>query len=252
MLNQFSRTELLLGKDKMNKLKNARVAIFGVGGVGSFATEAIARSGIGTIDIFDDDKVCLTNINRQLIATTKTVGKYKVDVMKRRILNINPKATVNEHQCFYTAENADEFPLSNYDYIIDAIDTVSSKLELITRAKAQNVRIISCMGVGNKLDPTRLEIADISKTTVCPLAKVIRKELKKRGIYKLKVLFSKEEPLKPNDDLTNSCKTGCVCPPGTIRKCTNKRQVPGSISFVPSVAGLIIAGEVIKDIAFDR
>jgi tRNA A37 threonylcarbamoyladenosine dehydratase len=248
MLNQFSRTELLFGTDAMNQLENARVAVFGVGGVGGFTVEALARSGVGTIDIFDDDKVCLTNINRQIIATRKTIGKYKVEVMKERILEINPKAIVNAHQTFYSSEVADQFDFSEYTYIVDAIDTVSAKIELILRAKEKNVPIISCMGAGNKLDPTRFEVTDIYKTSVCPLAKVMRKELKVRGIKKLKVVYSKEPARKPIEDTTNSCKTNCVCPPGTQRKCTARRQVPGSTSFVPSVAGLIIAGEVIKDI----
>lgn len=248
MLNQFSRTELLFGTDAMNQLEHARVAVFGVGGVGGFTIEALARSGVGTIDIFDDDKVCLTNINRQIIATRKTIGKYKVEVMKERILEINPKAVVNAHQTFYSAEVADQFDFSEYTYIVDAIDTVSAKIELILRAKEKNVPIISCMGAGNKLDPTRFEVTDIYKTSVCPLAKVMRKELKVRGIKKLKVVYSKEPARKPIEDTTNSCKTNCVCPPGTERKCTARRQVPGSTSFVPSAAGLIIAGEVIKDI----
>jgi len=246
--DEFSRTRLIMGKEAMEKLKNSSVAVFGVGGVGSFAVEALARSGVGTISIFDDDRVCLTNINRQLIATRSTIGKYKVEVAKERILDINPKAVVHAHQCFYTAENAHEFDLSKYDYIIDAIDTVSSKLTLIERAKACNTPIISCMGAGNKLDPTKFEVTDIFKTTVDPLAKVMRRELKVRGITSLKVVYSKEPPIKPQDDETTSCKFNCVCPPGTVRKCTVRRQVPGSISFVPSVAGLILAGEVIKDI----
>lgn len=248
MLNQFSRAELLFGTEAMDKLEQARVAVFGVGGVGGFTVEALARSGVGTIDIFDDDKVCLTNINRQIIATRKTIGKYKVEVMRDRILEINPKATVNIHQTFYSQEVADQFDFSEYTYIVDAIDTVSAKIELVMRANEKKVPIISCMGAGNKLDPTMFEVTDIYKTSVCPLAKVMRKELKTRGIKKLKVVYSKEPARKPIEDTNNSCKTNCVCPPGTQRKCTVRRQVPGSTSFVPSVAGLIIAGEVIKDI----
>lgn len=248
MLNPFSRTELLLGKESMDLLSNSKVVIFGIGGVGSYTVEALARSGVGEFALFDDDKVCITNINRQLVATYNTIGKYKVEVMKQRILDINKNAKVDTYQCFYTAENADDFDLSNYSYIVDAIDTVSSKLELIVRAKAKNVPIISCMGAGNKLDPTRFEVTDLYKTSVCPLAKVMRKELKGRGIDKLKVVYSKEEARKPIDSDENSCKYNCVCPPGTTRKCTMRRQVPGSISFVPSVAGLILAGEVIKDL----
>ena len=248
MLNEFSRAQILLGKDAMEALANARVAIFGIGGVGSFAAEAIARAGVGAIDVFDDDKVCLTNINRQLIALHSTIGKPKVEVMRDRILDINPRCKVTAHACFYSAETADSVDLSVYDYIIDAIDTVSCKLLLIERATAAGVPIISCMGAGNKLDPTRLEVADITKTSVCPLARVMRKELKARGIPHLKVVYSREEALKPLDDLSISCKTGCVCPPGTKRKCTARRQVPGSVSFVPPVAGYILAGEVVKDI----
>ncbi len=249
MLNEFSRTQLLLGEDAMSRLKDSVIAVFGIGGVGSYVAEALARSGVGTLELFDDDKVCLTNINRQLIATRKTIGMQKVEVMRDRILDINPNAIVVTHQCFYTKENADEFDLSKYTYIIDAIDTVSSKLELIVRAEKANVPIISCMGAGNKLDPTRFEVADIYSTSVCPLARVMRKELKVRGIKKLKVVYSKEQPITPLEDMSISCRAHCVCPPGTKRKCTIRRAIPGSISFVPSVAGLILAGEVVKDIA---
>ncbi|HWT74627.1 MAG TPA: tRNA threonylcarbamoyladenosine dehydratase [Mobilitalea sp.] len=249
MLNQFSRTELMFGKDGMEKLKNARVAVFGIGGVGGYTVEALARSGVGSLDLIDDDKVCLTNINRQIIATRKTVGKFKVDVMKERVLEINPDVIVTTHQCFYSAETADQFDFSQYDYIVDAIDTVSAKIEMVLRAQAKNVPIISCMGAGNKLDPTRFEVTDIYKTSVCPLAKVMRKELKVRGVKKLKVLYSQELPHKPLEDMAISCKTNCICPPGAIRKCTARRQIPGSNAFVPSVAGLIIAGEVIKDLS---
>ena len=248
MLDEFSRTELLIGKAAMAVLRRSTVAIFGIGGVGSYAVEALVRSGVGHFALFDDDKVCLTNLNRQLIATRKTIGSPKVEVMKQRILEINPKAQVEAHICFYTADNAADFDLRRYDYIVDAIDTVSSKLTLITRAKEAGVPIISCMGAGNKLDPTRFEVADIKKTSVCPLAKVMRKELKTRGINDLKVVYSKELPIKPCQDENLSCKMHCVCPKGTLRSCTTRRQVPGSIAFVPSVAGLIIAGEVIKDL----
>ncbi|WP_312812578.1 tRNA threonylcarbamoyladenosine dehydratase [Sedimentibacter sp.] len=251
MINEFSRTQLLLGKEAMDKLKNARVAVFGIGGVGTFVVEGLARCGIGSFTLFDDDKVCLTNINRQLIATRKTIGKKKVDVMAERIMEINPKAAVKTHACFYLPENADQFDFSEYDYIVDAIDTVSAKIELIVRAKAANVPIISSMGAGNKLNPTMLEVADIYKTSMDPLAKVMRHELKKRGIKKLKVVYSKEKPLTPIDEDNISCRDNCVCPPGTTRKCTHRRAIPGSVSFVPSVAGLIIASEVIKDIAID-
>lgn len=248
MLNQFSRTELLFGREAMEKLKNSRVAVFGIGGVGGYTVEALARSGVGSLDLIDDDKVCLTNINRQIIATRKTVGQYKVEVMKERILEINPEAAVTAHQCFYSAETANQFDFSEYDYIVDAIDTVSAKLEMIIQAQAKNIPIISCMGAGNKLDPTKFAIADIYKTSMCPLAKVMRRELKARGVKKLKVLYSTEPAKAPIEDMAVSCKSNCICPPGTVRKCTKRRQVPGSNAFVPSVAGLIIAGEVIKEL----
>ena len=248
MLNQFSRTELLIGSDAVQKLKNSRVAIFGVGGVGGYAVEALARSGIGTIDIVDDDKVCLTNINRQIIATHQTIGKYKVDAAEERIKQINPECVVNKHQMFYSPETAAEFDFSKYDYVVDAIDTVTGKIALVMQARECGTPIISSMGAGNKMDPTAFEVSDIFKTSVCPLARVMRYELKKRGVKKLKVVYSKEKPITPVDDMAISCKTICICPPGTERKCTQRRQVPGSTAFVPSVAGLIIAGEVIKDL----
>ncbi len=248
MLNEFSRAQLLLGKDAMEALANARVAVFGVGGVGSFCAEALARAGVGAIDMFDDDKVCLTNVNRQLIALHSTIGQPKVEVMRARILDINPRCTVTAHACFYGPETADAVDLCVYNYIIDAIDTVSSKLLLIERANAAGIPLISCMGAGNKLDPTRLEVSDIYKTSVCPLARVMRRELKARGIPRLKVVYSREESIRPDADPSISCKTGCVCPPGTARKCTARRQVPGSVSFVPPVAGFILAGEAVKAI----
>lgn len=247
MLNQFSRTQLLIGKEGIDKLKNSRVAVFGIGGVGGYTVEALIRSGLGQIDIIDDDKVCLTNLNRQIYATRKTVGKYKVDVAKERILEINPDAIVNTHQTFYTPETANSFDFSNYDYIVDAIDTVVGKLSLIEKAKEFNIPIICAMGAGNKMDPTKFEVADISKTSVCPLARVIRVELRKRKIKDVKVVYSKEPPIKPLEDMSISCRTGCICPPGT-RKCTVKHQIPGSNAFVPPVVGLIIASEVIKDL----
>ena len=249
MLNQFSRTELLLGKEAMEVLQNSRVAVFGVGGVGGFAVEALVRSGVGTIDLIDDDKVCLTNLNRQLIATRKTVGKYKVDVMKERILEINPDAVVNTHKCFFLPETRDEFDFSQYSYVIDAVDTVTAKIQLVLEAKNAGIPIISSMGAGNKLDPTGFEVADIYETSVCPLAKVMRRELKKRNIEHLKVVYSKEKPVRPIEDMSISCRTHCICPPGAKHKCTERRDIPGSNAFVPSVVGLIIAGEVIKDLA---
>ena len=248
MLNQFSRTELLLGKDGIEKLASSRVAVFGIGGVGGYTVEALARSGVGTFDLIDDDKICITNINRQIYALRSTVGKYKVDVAKDRILAINPNAVVNTYKTFYTPETADEFDFSQYDYVVDAIDTVVGKLKIVEKAKEVKVPVISSMGAGNKMNPTMFEVTDIFKTSVCPLAKVMRQELKKRKIRKLKVVYSKEIPIKPNDDIEISCKKHCVCPPGTVRKCTARRQSPGSNACVPSVVGLIIAGEVVKDL----
>ncbi len=247
MQNQFSRTELLIGKESIERLNNAKVAIFGIGGVGSFVVESLARAGVQNFIIVDDDKVCLTNLNRQIIATYKTIGKYKVDVAKERILDINPKANVETYKEFFMPDSK-EILDESVSYVVDSVDTVTAKIELVMRANKLNIPIISSMGTGNKLDPTRFEVTDIYKTSVCPLAKVMRKELKARGIKKLKVVYSKEVPIKPKETDEISCKNHCVCPPGTKRKCTEKNQIPGSISFVPSVAGLIIAGEVIKDI----
>ena len=247
MLNQFSRTELVIGKEGLEKLSNAKVAIFGLGGVGSFVLEGLVRAGVGNFVLIDDDRICLTNLNRQILATRKTVGQAKVEVAKQRILDINPNANVEIHQEFFMPET--EGILDNsIDYIVDCIDTVTAKIELVVRADKLNIPIISCMGTGNKLDPTRFEVTDIYKTSVCPLAKVMRKELRSRGIKKLKVVYSKEEPVRLNETTENSCKHNCICPPGTKRKCTIRNQVPGSVSFVPSVAGLIIAGEVVKSI----
>ena len=248
MLTQFSRTELLLGKEAMEKLKNSRVAVFGVGGVGGYVCEALVRSGVGAFDLIDDDKVCLTNLNRQIIATRKTIGKYKTDVMKERILDINPDADVRIHQCFFLPDNADDFPFEEYDYIVDAVDTVTAKIALVMKAKELNVPIISSMGAGNKLDGSQFKVADIYKTKVCPLAKVMRRELKKRGVRKLKVVYSEEVPTRPIEDMSISCRTHCLCPPGAAHKCTERRAIPGRVAFVPSVAGLIIAGEVVKDL----
>ncbi len=252
MLNQFSRTQLLLGKDNMDRLSVAKVAIFGIGGVGGYVAEALARSGVGSFVLVDDDKVCLTNLNRQIIATRKTVGKYKAEVMRDRILEINPDAKVEVRKCFYLPENADEFDFNEYSYVVDAVDTVTAKLEIIMRAKECGVAVISSMGAGNKLDPTKFQVADIYKTSMCPLAKVMRRELKKRGVKKLKVVYSTEKPTRPLDDMSVSCRTNCICPPGAAHKCTERRDIPGSVAFVPSVAGLIIAGEVVKDLTIQR
>lgn len=251
MLNQFSRTQLLLGESAMQELANKRVAVFGIGGVGGYACEALVRSGIGAFDLIDDDKVCLTNLNRQIIATRKTVGKYKTEVMKERMLEINPNVDVRIHNCFFLPENADEFPFDEYDYIIDAVDTVTAKISIIMKANELGIPVISSMGAGNKLDPTAFRVADIYKTRVCPLAKVMRRELKKRGVKKLKVVYSEEQPTRPIEDMSISCRTNCICPPGAEHKCTERRDIPGSTAFVPSVVGLIIASEVIKDITHD-
>ena len=248
MQNQFSRTQLIFGKTSMDVLAAARVAVFGVGGVGGYVVEGLARSGVGHFDLIDDDKICMTNINRQIIATIPTIGQYKVDAMRERILSINPAAQVTLHKCFYLPENADTFDFGTYSYVVDAVDTVTAKIEIILRAQAAGVPVISCMGAGNKIDPTQFHVADIYQTSMCPLAKVMRHELKKRGVKKLKVVYSTEQSLRPIDDESISCRSNCVCPPGTQRKCTQRRDIPGSTSFVPPVAGLIIAGEVLKDL----
>ena len=251
MLNEFSRTELLIGKEAMQRLYGARVAVFGIGGVGGYVVEALARSGVGAFDLIDDDKVCLTNINRQIIATRKTIGKYKVDVMEERVHSINPEAQVTVHKCFYLPETADQFDFTQYDYVVDAVDTVTAKIQLVMEAREAGVPIISSMGAGNKLDPTAFQVADIYKTSVCPLAKVMRRELKKRHVKKLKVVYSEEKPTRPIEDMAISCRNHCICPPGAEHKCTERRDIPGSVAFVPSVVGLIIAGEVVKDLVKD-
>ena len=248
MLTQFSRTELLFGKEAMDKLAGSKVAVFGIGGVGGYVCEALVRSGVGAFDLIDDDKVCLTNLNRQIIATRSTVGKYKTDVMRDRMLDINPNVEVEVHKCFFLPENADEFPWDSYDYVVDAVDTVTAKIALVMKCKEKNIPIISSMGAGNKLDGSQFKVADIYKTKVCPLAKVMRRELKKRGVKKLKVVYSEEIPTRPIEDMAISCRNNCICPPGAEHKCTERRDIPGSVAFVPSVAGLIIAGEVAKDL----
>ena len=249
MLNQFSRTELLLGKEAMEILNKAHIAVFGIGGVGGYTVEALVRSGIQHIDLIDDDKVCLTNLNRQIIATRSSVGKYKVDVMKERILDINPQAEVNVFKCFYLPETRDQFDFTKYDYVVDAIDTVTGKLAIIEKAKKAGVPVISSMGAGNKVNAAMFEVADIYDTSICPLAKVMRRECRKRNIDSLKVVYSKEKPIRPLEDMSISCRQHCICPPGTVRKCTERRDIPGSTAFVPSVVGLIIAGEVVNDLA---
>lgn len=233
----------------MEKLSRCRVAVFGIGGVGGYTVEALVRSGIGALDLIDDDRICLTNLNRQLHATRKTVGMYKVDVAAQRIAEINPDAQVRTYKTFFMPDTAGQFDFTQYDYVVDAIDTVTGKVALVEAANAVGTPIISSMGAGNKLDPAAFEVADIYQTSVCPLAKVMRKELRERGIPALKVVYSKEPAMKPIEDMSISCRAHCICPPGTARKCTQRRQVPGSNAFVPSVAGLIIAGEVVKDLA---
>ena len=248
MLNQFSRTELLFGREAMERLAAARVAVFGIGGIGGYTVEALARSGVGALDLIDDDRICLTNINRQLLATRNSVGKYKVDEAEQRIFSVNPKCAVTTYKTFYLPGTEGAFDFTQYDYIVDAIDTVSGKLALIANAQAAGTPIISSMGAGNKLDPTAFRVADIYKTSVDPLARVIRRECRKRGIDHLKVVYSQEQAIRPIEDMEISCRNHCICPPGTARKCTERRDIPGSNAFVPSVVGLIIAGEVIKDI----
>jgi tRNA A37 threonylcarbamoyladenosine dehydratase len=239
MLNQFSRSELLFGKDAMERLYRSRVAVFGIGGVGGYAAEALTRSGIGTLDLIDNDRVSLTNLNRQIFATRKTVGMYKADVAKERLLEINPDAAVNIYKIFYSPETAAQFDFSLFDYVVDAIDTVTGKLALAEQAQRAGTPIISCMGAANKLDPTAFEVADIYDTSVCPLARVMRSELRKRGIRSLKVVYSKEPPLTPGKFPSDTAG----------EECTLRRQIPGSNAFVPPVAGFILAGEVVKDLA---
>jgi len=230
MSDRFSRTELLLGKEAMDKLVSSRVAVFGIGGVGGYVCEALARSGVGAFDLTDNDTVSLTNLNRQIIAVQSTIGSYKVDIMRERMLDINPQADIRIRKCFFLPENSDSFPFEEYDYVVDAVDTVTAKIEIIMKAKEKGVPVISCMGAGNKLDPTMFRVADIYQTKVCPLARVMRREMKKRGVEDLKVVYSEETPIRPAED--GGDESG----------------VPGSTAFVPSVAGLIIAGEVIKDL----
>ena len=234
-LEQFSRTEILLGKEALDRLSHARVAVFGIGGVGGYVCEALVRSGVGAFDLIDNDTVSLSNLNRQIIATRRTVGQYKTDVMQERMLDINPEVDVRLHRCFFLPEHAQDFPFAEYDYIVDAVDTVTAKIELVMQAQTNRVPIISSMGAGNKLDGSRFQVADLYQTKVCPLAKVMRRELKKRGVQKLKVVYSQEEPL-------------WACTDGSIGGETMRRSVPGSVAFVPSVAGLLIAGEVVKDL----
>ena len=248
MQNQFSRTQLLMGKAAIDTLMGSRVAVFGVGGVGGYVVEALARSGVGELDIIDDDRVCLTNVNRQVIATLSTVGKHKVDVCEERVHDINRRCIVHKYQMFYLPETADAIDISQFDYVVDCIDTVKAKLDLIKRCHDQKVPIISCMGAANKMDATAFQVTDINKTKMDPLAKVIRKKLRKMNIHKLKVVYSEEEPLRPIDDPNISCSFHCICPNKDMRKCTDRRDIPASNAFVPAAAGLICGGEVIKDL----
>lgn len=248
MQNQFSRTQLLLGKPAIDTLSGARVAVFGVGGVGGYVVEVLARSGVGELDLFDDDRVCLTNVNRQLHALISTVGKHKVDVAAERVHDINPRCIVHKYKMFYMPSNADEIDLSQFDYVADCVDTVTAKLELIKRCHALRVPIISSMGAANKLDATAFRVCDINRTKMDPLAKVIRKKLRKLHIPRLKVVCSDEEPLKQIEDDTISCRFHCICPNKDMRKCTERRDIPASNAFVPAAAGLIIGGEVVKDL----
>ncbi|MFR1710503.1 MAG: ThiF family adenylyltransferase [Clostridium sp.] len=243
--HSLSRTELLIGRDGLNKLKDSKVIVFGVGGVGSFTVEALVRAGVGTIVLVDDDTICLTNLNRQIHATYNTIGKVKVEAMKERVLSINKKCNVITHQVFVTKDNIAELITDDVDYVVDAIDTVSAKIALVEYCNEKGINIICSMGTGNKFDPSQFKVADIYDTKVCPLAKVMRYELRKRGIKSLKVVYSEEVPTKPKQEDVVTCKTGCVCTGGS-KKCAIKRQIPGSISFVPPVAGMIIGGEVVN------
>ena len=245
--HSLSRTELLIGKDALDKLANSKVMVFGVGGVGSFTVEALARAGVGNLILVDDDTVCLTNLNRQIHATYKTISKNKVEVMKERVLSVNRNCNVETIQVFVTPDNLEEIIPDDVDYVVDAIDTVSAKIALAVYCEQKGIKLMSSMGTGNKLNPAEFKVADIYNTKVCPLAKVMRYELRKRGVKRLKVVYSEEMPRKPKVEDVVTCKTGCVCTGGT-KKCSAKRQIPGSVSFVPPVAGMIIASEVVKDL----
>ncbi len=248
MQNQFSRTQLLFGRPAIDTLHGARVAVFGVGGVGGYVVEVLARSGVGELDLFDDDRVCMTNINRQIHALISTIGKHKVDVAAERIRDINPRCIVHRYQMFYHPDNADDIDLSAFDYVVDCIDTVKAKLELVRRCHRLHIPIISCMGAANKLDPTAFRVTDLSKTQMDPLAKVMRTTLRKEGITHLKVVYSEEQPLRPIDQPDISCRFHCICPDKGMRKCTERRDIPASNAFVPAAAGLIVGGEVVKDL----
>lgn len=249
MENQFSRTQMLLGEAAMKRLSQARVAVFGIGGVGGYVCEALVRSGVGAFDLIDNDRICMTNLNRQIIATRKTIGRYKTEVMKERMLEINPDVKVTVHNCFFLPENGELFPFEEYDYVVDAVDTVTAKIEIILQAQKKNVPVISCMGAGNKLDAGAFQVADIYKTSMCPLAKVMRRELKKRGVRKLKAVYSREEPMRPLEDASMGSETSSTHSFQEEYTHAERRSIPGSVAFVPSAAGLILAGEVVKDLA---
>lgn len=249
MNERFARTALLIGEEAVNSLTDKKVIIFGIGGVGGYVAEALVRSGIGSFDLVDNDTVCISNINRQIIATTSTIGRYKTEVMKERMLDINPDVQVEIHQCFYLPENKDSFDFTKYDYIVDAVDTVTAKLTIIEEAKKAGVPVISAMGAGNKLNPALFEVADISKTSVCPLAKVMRRELKKRGITHVKVVYSKEEAMTPiQSGDAEGVQNGKENEGKSHNEVVTRRTIPGSIAFVPSTAGLVMAGEIIRDL----
>ena len=248
MLEQFCRTQLLLGSAAMDKLAASHVAVFGVGGVGGYVCEALARSGVGAFDLIDDDVVSTSNLNRQIIATCETVGRKKVEVMRERILSINPRAQVRTHAAFFLPENAGMFPFEEYDYVVDAVDTVAAKLELAAICQERGIRLMSSMGTGNKLDPCALKVADIFETSVCPLARVMRRELRKRGVKQLKVVFSEELPVRPCNDQSAVGEAPGACVPAEQAEGQRRRDTPGSTSFVPPVAGLIIASELVKDL----
>ena len=260
-MDQFARTKLLLGEEAMEKLRRARVAVFGIGGVGGYVCEALVRSGIGAFDLVDSDTVSITNLNRQIIATLETVGRPKAEVMAERMRSINPQVQVTVHNCFFLPENAADFPFEEYDYVVDAVDTVTAKLAIIERARQFGVPVISAMGAGNKLDPSRFQVSDISQTSICPLARVMRKELKKRGIEHLKVVWSDEPPRKPFEgdaaarpaegtfSATGGAPEGATAEEGPEAPPPGRRALPGSVAFVPAVCGLVLAGEVVKDLA---
>lgn len=247
MLNQYSRAELIYGAENMELLRRSRVAVFGIGGVGGSVVEALARMGVGTLDLIDDDRVCLTNLNRQVLATRSTVGKYKVDAARDRVRDIDPAITVNTYQTFFLPEESDRFDFSQFDYVVDAIDTVTGKIQIILQAQAAGVPVISAMGCGNRSDPTKLTVTDLYKTSQDPLARVMRRELRRRGVKKLKVVYSTEPAIRPIDT-ENSCLHHCICPPGSTRKCTERRDLPGSSSFVPPAAGMMMAAAIVNDL----